>query len=162
MSNYVSSIRSKIGTELLFLSGASVFAFDDQGRVLLGQEPGGMWSSIGGAIEPGERPADAAVREFWEEAGALVEIVRVLGVFGGPEFFHTYANGDRVIYTSMAFEAKIVSGELKHDDLEFGRLAWFTAGEIEDLPMRQANRIVARAAIAGRERPVHQPATWRP
>jgi 8-oxo-dGTP pyrophosphatase MutT (NUDIX family) len=162
MSDYVRDIRKKIGSGLLFLQAASVLAFDDEGRVLLGQSVGGDWSTIGGAIEPGELPADAAVREFWEEAGALVSIVRVLGVFGGPEFFVIYPDGNQIAYTSIAFEARIISGQPKPDDIEFGKLGWFCADEIERLPMTANNRVVVRLAMAGREQPVHQAPTWRP
>jgi len=162
MSSYAGKIRAKIGAELLFLQAASVLAFDDDGRVLLGQGRNGMWATIGGAIEPGESPADAAVREFWEEAGALVSIVRVLGVFFGPEFFVTYPDGNQVAYTAIAFEARIISGEVKPDNVELGKLAWFTAEEAERLPMTPPNRIVTQLAMAGRDKPVHQEPRWRP
>jgi 8-oxo-dGTP pyrophosphatase MutT (NUDIX family) len=102
MSDYVADIRARIGHELSFLQAASVLAFDERDRVLLGRDADGPWSTIEGAIEPGETPADAAVREFGEEAHALVSIVRVLGVFGGPEFVATYPNGDRIAWTSIA------------------------------------------------------------
>lgn len=162
MSDYVTDIRRKIGSDLLFMQAASVLAFDEASRVLLGQSPRGTWSTIGGAIEPGERPADAAVREFWEEAGALVSIVRLLGVFGGPEFLVTYPDGNKVAYTSIAFEARIVSGELRPDNVELGKLAWFAAEEVDQLPMTANNRIVTQLAMNGRKQPIHQQPTWRP
>ena len=34
-------------------------------------------------IEPGETPANAAVRETWEETGLIVALTRIVGVFGG-------------------------------------------------------------------------------
>ena len=34
---------------------------------------------VKGTVEPGEAPADAAVREMWEEAGIRVRVVRPLG-----------------------------------------------------------------------------------
>ena len=147
MSDYVASIRTRIGHDLLFLQAASVLAFDEQGRVLLGRDARGLWASIGGAIEPGEAPADAAVREFREEAGASVAIERVLGVFGGPEFFRTYPNGDRIAWTSTAFEARIVSGEPAPDRIELESLAWFAPDAIPALPMSEANRIVVLGAL---------------
>jgi 8-oxo-dGTP pyrophosphatase MutT (NUDIX family) len=154
--DYVQKIRQKIGHDLLMLQGASVLAFDDAGRVLLGQSAQGIWSTIGGAIEPGESPAEAAVREFWEEAGALIHVVRVLGVFGGPEFFTTYPNGDEVAYTSIAFEARVISGALRPDQNEMTKLEWFHSSEVDALQMTAANRIVLTMALAGRTHPIHR------
>ena len=162
MSDYVQSMRARIGHDMLFLQAASVLAFDDAGRVLLGRDATGHWSTIGGAIEPGETPADAAVREFWEEAGALVSIVRILGAFGGPEFFRAYPNGDRIAWTAIAFEARIIARRVAPDNIELDRLSWFAPQAVPGLPMRPANRIVTLQALAGRGAPVHHAPTWEP
>lgn len=39
------------------------------------------WVIPGGGVEPGERAADAAEREVFEEAGVKGSIVRKLGIF---------------------------------------------------------------------------------
>ena len=58
--------------------GARVLVIDDLGRVLLvrGEDPGRpgsrYWFTVGGGLEPGEREADAAVRELLEETGLRV------------------------------------------------------------------------------------------
>lgn len=51
------------------------------------------WTLPGGGIEAGETPADAAVREVWEETGLRVRVARLLweGTYGhsgriSPEF----------------------------------------------------------------------------
>src|SRR6202012_3571922 len=83
-TGYVARIRDKIGTDPLMLIAVSVFIFDKDGRFLLAQQHGhDNWVTIGGAVEMGETPADAAVRECWEETGALVRPTKLLGVFGG-------------------------------------------------------------------------------
>jgi 8-oxo-dGTP diphosphatase len=52
---------------------ACTFLVDTQGAVLLQLRDGGttyyphVWGLPGGAIEPGETPAEAALRELWEE-----------------------------------------------------------------------------------------------
>lgn len=58
------------------ITGSVIRARDDQGRHLLhlrDDRPDiaapGQWSLFGGAIEPGEDPLTAALREFHEEAG---------------------------------------------------------------------------------------------
>ena len=64
------------------LQSATVMLLDDRGRLLLAQDAGSeLWMTVGGAINPDETPADAAVRECWEETGLRVELTRILGVF---------------------------------------------------------------------------------
>ena len=46
------------------------------------------WTLPGGGLEAGETPAEAAVREVWEETGLLVKAVRLL-------WEGTYGHGDR-------------------------------------------------------------------
>src|SRR5918999_178182 len=59
---------------------------------------GGRWDIIRGAIDPGGTPARAAIRETREETGLEIAITRLIGVFSGPEFQVTFANGDRTHY----------------------------------------------------------------
>jgi len=49
-----------------------------------GIRAGGWWCFPGGAIEPGESPADALVREIWEEVGLRVRPVRQVWVWRRP------------------------------------------------------------------------------
>lgn len=70
ISEYVANLRKHVGTDLLMLPSASAVVVDDAGRVLLGRRADtGKWSLPMGAIDPGEQPADAAVREVYEETG---------------------------------------------------------------------------------------------
>lgn len=84
-------------------------------------------------MEPDELPADAAVREMWEETGLFVRPLRLVGVYGGPEFRVTYSNRDVVSYTMIAFEAEVVSGESRPDLEETLDLRYFTRAEAEKL-----------------------------
>ena len=85
MSEYMRELRGKLGRRLLELPAVSVVTRDDEGRVLLVQHENGLvWVTPGGAVEPNEAPADSAVLEMWEETGLEVELVRIVGVCGGP------------------------------------------------------------------------------
>ena len=68
MSDYMRNIRSKIGTELLEIPSVTVLNFDERDRVLLVYHADvQLWTTPGGAVEPHETPANAAVREMWEK-----------------------------------------------------------------------------------------------
>jgi 8-oxo-dGTP pyrophosphatase MutT (NUDIX family) len=99
---------------------------------------------LGGAVEPGESPAAAAVREAREEIGVDVQLVRLLDVLGGPDYEVSYPNGDRVAYVTAVYEARVLAGSPVADDGELSDLAWFEAG---DLPALELSRF-ARALLS--------------
>jgi 8-oxo-dGTP pyrophosphatase MutT (NUDIX family) len=161
-SPYVLALRDKIGHELLMIQSVSVMLFDE-GRLMVAQHRDtGLWVTIGGAIEPDEAPADAAVRECWEETGLLVEPTRVLGVFGGPEFRILYANGDVASYTVTVFEVQRVEGEPCPDGLEVIALRFVSRDEAAALPMSAATRAMVTRAFERSVKPFFAPATWKP
>ena len=128
MSEYVRNLRGKIGTTVLEVPTVSVLVFDDQDRVLLVRHvKGNDWTTPGGMIEPYETPADAAVREMWEETGLHVALTHILGVFGGVLCSGTYSNGDQVAWVSTAFAATPIRGALRPDGEETWRPEIFRA-----------------------------------
>jgi 8-oxo-dGTP pyrophosphatase MutT (NUDIX family) len=118
--------------------------------------------TIGGAIDPDETPADAAVREVWEETGLHVEPMRLVGVFGGPEFRVTYANGDAVLYTAIAFEARLLGGEARPDGHEAIALRYVSRDEAGRLPMAARTRRILAVAFERGGQPHFQRAAWTP
>lgn len=86
---------------------------------------GEYWSLPAGAIEPGEAPAQALIREVWEETGLTVRPKKLLGIFGGETFRFTYPNGDQVEYNVFVFECIIISGKLTAIDGESAKLQFF-------------------------------------
>ena len=161
-SPYVLALRDKIGHGLLMLHSVSVMLFDE-GRLMMAQHRDtGLWVTIGGAIEPDEAPADAAVRECWEETGLLVEPTEMLGVFGGPEFRILYPNRDVASYTVTVFEVQRVEGEPRPDGLEVVALRFVSRDQAAALPMSAATRLVVTRAFERRLKPFFAPATWKP
>ena len=163
LSPYVRAMRQKIGHDLLMLQAVTVMLFDDLGQLLLAQAAGTrLWMTIGGAVEPDESPADAAVRETWEETGLLVEPIRLLGVFGGPEFRMTYPNGDAVSYVATVFQARRIAGQIRPDGAETTALRFVSRGEAATLPMAAWTREMVDRAFESTAAPYFAPATWRP
>src|SRR5262249_8673477 len=104
MSTYWKRVRDRVGHDLLLIPSVTAIVHDEQQRILLVRHAEGqVWVTPGGGMEPHESPADAVVRETWEETGLLVEPTHVVGVYGGPEFQVDYANGDQASYLMIVF-----------------------------------------------------------
>ena len=116
VSDFIKNLRTKIGHDLLHLIGVSGVVINDQQEVLLvNSKERGMWMPIGGMVEPGEEPADAIVREVFEETGVKVVPQRLVGVYDGPTV--TYKNNDQVRYISIVFRCRPIGGNPHvHDD----------------------------------------------
>ncbi len=140
MSPFLLEIRRLVGHRLLLLPAISLIIRDRQDRLLLGQaKESGVWCTIGGMVEPDESPIEAAHREAHEEIGVPVEIGRLIGAFGGPQYRVTYSNDDQASYVIMAYEATL-AGEPTADDDELSTVAWFEPGELDGLDLGSLNR----------------------
>ena len=120
---------------------------DNAGRVLLVRHAGHHdgWAVLGGAVEIGESPAEAAIREAREEIGADIRLTRLLDVLGGPDYEVTYPNGDRTAYVTAAYEAEIVDGIPVADHDELSDVAWFTPGELPGLALNRFSLALLQA-----------------
>lgn len=162
ISNYLYGLRQKVGHDLLLVPAVTMICRDEQGRVLLARHQDyDQWALPGGSIDPGERPADAAVREMWEETGLLVEPVRVQGVYGGPAYYVTYPNGDQIVSVDTVFDCRIIGGQPAADQVEIKELRYFAPTELAALSLPLWVQItladLKRSGPAG-----FQPAAWTP
>ncbi|MFI9121334.1 NUDIX hydrolase [Streptomyces bikiniensis] len=129
--DFIRTLHETAGHQLLFLPGVSAVVFDDHGRVLLGRRSdNGRWAVIGGIVEPGEQPADCAVREVYEETAVRCEVERIVSVetLRKPV---VYPNGDQCQFMDVAFRCRAVGGEARVNDDESTEVGWF---EVDDLP----------------------------
>lgn len=133
MSAYYASLRERLGSELLLIPAVAAVVHDPTGRVLVQERHGGNYSLPAGAIEPGESPQHAVVREVLEETGLDVSVSRLLGVFGGDKYRVLYANGDAVEYTVCLFRCVVTSGVLSGTDGESAALHYFAPHEVPAL-----------------------------
>jgi ADP-ribose pyrophosphatase YjhB (NUDIX family) len=147
-SEYVLSLRERIGTDLLLLPTVAVLARDELGRLLLVRHvESERWATVGGTIEPDESPVDAAVRETQEEAGVTVAIGRLLTALGGPEYRLTYLNGDQCSVVSLVYEATVTGGEPRPDNDETSEVGWFHLEEVQSLELNEFNRRLLTVAL---------------
>jgi len=151
MSDYVRGLREKVGNDFMFMPSVSALIHDDNARILFVQHVEGRWQLPGGAVDPGERPAEAMQRECLEEAGITVEPIRIAGVFGGPEYRITYSNGDEAGWVVTVFEARIVAGEPSPSDDETQDVGWFTPEQIDALELAPSTRETLACLFSGVE-----------
>jgi 8-oxo-dGTP pyrophosphatase MutT (NUDIX family) len=163
MSEYVRRLRDLVGgEELLQVPSVSVALRDEEGRVLLARHAEiGRWLFPGGAIEPGEIPADAALREMWEETGLVVALTRLVGVFGGPDVIIHYRNGHRTSYVMAVFEARPVGGRWAPDGSEVLEMRFVSEAEVAALPTARWVPEVVRAVFHGQAAGAFQAPTWQ-
>ena len=162
MADYVKHLRGVVGGgELLQLPSVAIALRDGDGRVLLARHiETGIWGLPGGGVEPGETPADAAVREFWEETGLLVRLTRLVGVFGSTEHIVRYRNGDRTSYVAATFEAETIGGSLAVDRSELLEVRFVAEAEIPSLQVAPWMPEILAAIFRGG--PQFRAPTWLP
>lgn len=164
MPEYVRRLRALVGgDELLQLPSVSIALRDADGRILLARHAeGNVWLLPGGGIEPGETPADAAVREMFEETGLIVRLTRLVGVFGGPEFIVRYRNGDRASYVTTTFEATLTGGSSRPDSTELLELRFVNEDEAKKLPKASWVAEVLDAVFHGGNTGRFRLEAWKP
>jgi ADP-ribose pyrophosphatase YjhB (NUDIX family) len=126
---FILTLREKIGTDPLWLPGSTAVVVRDDEVLLVRRADTGEWTPVTGIVDPGEEPADTAVRETLEEAGVVAAPERLALVGVGEEI--VYENGDRTQYVDLTFRLRWVSGDPHPADGENTEAGWFP---LDDLP----------------------------
>jgi 8-oxo-dGTP pyrophosphatase MutT (NUDIX family) len=127
--DFVAHLRAHVGHDLLWLSSATAVVLDEAGRVLLGRRSDtGTWALPGGIIDPAEQPADAAIREVYEETGVVAVPEHLIAVTVARPF--AYPNGDKVHYLDLVFRCRAVGGEARVNDAESVEVGWHPLGSL--------------------------------
>jgi 8-oxo-dGTP pyrophosphatase MutT (NUDIX family) len=149
ISPYIQDLRRLIGTKPIMMPAVSAIIVNDAGQVLLHRSThDGNWYVIGGAPDPGEDLADAAVREALEETGLHVVPERLVGVYTDP--LMRYSNGDEVLYVATVFRCKPVGGTVKVGDDESLEVRYFSPEQLPPLLATHKLRIEHTLAPAER------------
>lgn len=144
MSKYYKDLREKIGTQLIFSPSVVGIIRNERNEILFVQEAGGtMWGFPAGAIEIGETPAQAVIREVYEETGLNVAPTNLLGVFGGKDFRWAYPDGNEVEYINFVFECTVKGGSLHPVDGEIGSYKYLFLDDMPPLQFPYSKEIFA-------------------
>ncbi len=136
MSPYYRKLREKIGTTRIFSPSVVGIVRNPKGEVLCVKDrESQIWGLPAGAMELGETPAQAIVREMLEETGLSVRPKKLLGVFGGERFRWTYPDGNQVEYVIVAFDCEVLGGVLKPQDGEIEAFNYFSVDALPPLPL---------------------------
>lgn len=115
---------------------AYLVLFND-GRVLLLKRPNGLWEFPGGAVEWGESPESAAIREAREESGINATGISLLTVTSA-----TYPKGDSekhsvyIVYRGQSPTEEVV---LSKEHVEYRWLSPMEAGFMRPMALNAEN-----------------------
>jgi 8-oxo-dGTP pyrophosphatase MutT (NUDIX family) len=136
---FIVELRRYVGHAPLWLIGITAVVIRDQQVLLVQRADNQAWTPVTGIVEPGENPADCAVREVFEEAGIQVVARRLAWVHVTRPIVH--ANGDHAQYLDHVFRMNWVGGEPFPADDESLCAQWFDLAEVPHMSADMRRRI---------------------
>ena len=141
---FILDLRENIGHDPLWLSGMAAFVQRDDGKILLARRADTHeWALICGIVEPGENPADTAVREVSEETEVDC-VPDYLAALVADDRMLQYSNDDRAQYLNAIYVCHLAAGGRSnpttgdHENTDSG---WF---DLDDLPQPITRSTVER------------------
>ncbi|MGH3724259.1 MAG: NUDIX hydrolase [Mycobacterium sp.] len=146
---FVVELRRHIGHAPLWLSGVTGVVIRDEQVLLVQRADNGAWTAVTGIVDPGENPADCAVREVLEESGVRAMPRRLAWVHVTSPIVH--ANGDHAQYLDHVFRMDWLAGVPFPADGENDAAQWFDIAAMPDMSadMRRRIELAAGTGSAG-------------
>ncbi|AQQ53263.1 hypothetical protein B0X71_09345 [Planococcus lenghuensis] len=131
--DYINKLRSMVGKERVIMVVAGVFVVEHENRLLLQQRTDtGTWGIPGGFMELDESIQNTARREVTEETGLRLEQLELFGIYSGPAYDKTFANGDEVSLVQVLFTCTAYSGDLIRENEESLNNRFFGLNELPE------------------------------
>ncbi|GAB0166662.1 NUDIX hydrolase [Lysinibacillus sp. CTST325] len=128
----VKFLRQYVGHQPIILPGSVVLILNNANEVLLQKRYDGGWGLPGGLMELGESLEDTAKREVLEETGLVIEDLKLLGVFSGPDYYLKVSNGDELYSVTAVYYTRNVKGDLVIDYKESETMQYFSLLKLPD------------------------------
>ena len=136
---FIVELRRHIGHALLWLPAITAVVMRDHEVLLVQRSDNHAWTPITGIVEPGENPADCAVREVLEESGIEAVARRLAWVHVTRPMVHV--NGDHAQYLDHVFRMDWLSGDPFPADDESLQARWFDLAALPDMSEDMRRRI---------------------
>lgn len=128
VSDYLKSVREKVGHMPIFVPSACLIIYKD-GKVLLQKRADNQkWDMHGGYIEPNETIIETLNREMKEELNIKPINPELMGIYSG---YNKYPNEDEVYLFRTCFICTEYEGEISFNDNEVLEVQWF---DVDNLP----------------------------
>jgi len=128
----------------------SIFCRHDGAVLLIHHRRLGTWLPVGGELEPGETPLEAARREMLEETGLSGRFPTGLGVDGTPPGLIGYEEhpaGSKGLHLNFAFVADVATRQVQACE-EYDAVRWVTEAELATVDGPPNVRQLALKALA--------------
>lgn len=130
--------------------GCSAVLFDPERKTILltRRADNGQWCLPGGMLDPGESVSEACEREFHEETGLQVRVVRLTGVYSSPDRLVIYPDGNQAQIVALNFEVQRIDGQITLSEETTG-VDWFPSGEAVEMELFSNHAERIRDALSG-------------
>lgn len=105
-----------------------------------------LWSLPGGAIDLGESPRTAAIRETDEETGYHIDITELIGIYTDPNHVMAYDDGEVRVQFSICMRGVVVGGQARTSS-ESKAVTWVTPSSLNDLSIHPSIRLRIEHAL---------------
>jgi 8-oxo-dGTP pyrophosphatase MutT (NUDIX family) len=137
--DFIVELRRHIGHAPLWLPGVTAVVIRDRQVLLVKRSDNGAWAAVTGIVEPGENPADCAIREVLEETGVHAVARRLAWVHVTRPTVHT--NGDHAQYLDHTFRMDWVGGNPSPADEESVDALWCDLATLPEMSNDMRRRI---------------------
>ena len=135
--SYIKDLRKYVGHEPILTAGVGLLVFNNENEILMQLRTDyNQWGFPGGSMELGESFEETAARELKEETNLEIDDLELIRVLSGKDTYREYPNGDKLYDITAIFVIKKYHGELKINDDESKKLAWF---DLNNLPENMTN-----------------------